>query len=160
MPFFLYFFLLPGKYVLNNLWNHFRNSLQIALYCVSHLCPNNKTVQELKWNLQLTIKLLGKKKTIKEYIYFFDLLYSIGTIVIFVEKLSLVFILQLLTKYSAFIFYNVELVSVYCLEMHPRIVPNGELSNSYWILNLLLSNCYLISFLQEEYWKFHLFKRT
>ena len=47
--------------------------------------------------------------------YFFYLLYSIGTTVILVEKLSLMFILQPLTKRPVFIIYNVDLVLAYCL---------------------------------------------
>lgn len=87
---------------LSNLWNCFRNSLQIALHYVSHLCPNNKAARELKWNSQLTVKLTKCAKLSKNT--FFDVLYSICTAVILVEKLSVMFILQPLTTYFLFTF--------------------------------------------------------
>lgn len=66
---------------------------------------------------------MGKKNQI---IFFVCFLYSIDSTVILVEKLSLVFILQPVAKCPAFLIYNMAHVSIYCLWVQLRILPNGE----------------------------------
>lgn len=70
-----------------------------------------------------TVKLWGEKNQI---ILFFCFLCSVSTTVILAEKLSLVLILQPLTKCPAFPIYNMDHVSIYCLWVQLGIVPNGE----------------------------------
>lgn len=64
------------------------------------------------------------KKKPKMIKIFFLLIF--GTTAILADKPSLIFVLQPLRKCPPFIIYNLDFLSVYCLRMQLRILPNGD----------------------------------
>lgn len=71
-----------------------------------------------------------KKKNPQNDFFF---LFIPGTTVILADKPSLIFVLQPFRKCPAFIIYNLDFLSVYCLRIQLRIVPHGDLQNASWI---------------------------